>query len=156
MENRLELLRYRINRLIYEKQPGNSVYFISHLYGVSYFCVLLAIKRGLNAELAATSGMLHDIYQITAGVIEKHAVKGAELAKELLEELGMYTNDEISIITGAISWHSKKRLTHEPYDEVLKDADVLAHCLYNPDFPVADKEIARYEKLLREFSIGSA
>ena len=33
-----------------------------HLYGVSQACVLIALKRGENAELAATAGMLHDIH----------------------------------------------------------------------------------------------
>jgi HD superfamily phosphodiesterase len=150
MENRLEVLRHEVDKLIYEKQPDQSRYFVGHLYGVARFCVLLALRRNLNPELAATSGMLHDIYQVTAGTIENHAVKGAEVAAELLKSLQSYTDDEIKIITTAISRHSKKRAVHEPYDELLKDADVLDHCLYNPGFEVIDKEIERYNKLLVE------
>ena len=33
-----------------------------HLYGVSQACVLIALKRNENAELAAAAGMLHDIH----------------------------------------------------------------------------------------------
>jgi len=151
MRNRLELLRLDIDKLIMSKQPGSSRYFIMHLYGVSRFCSLLALRRNLDVDLAATCGILHDIYQITHGTIEKHAVKGAIEAEKILRAIGLYSDEEIFIITEAISTHSKKRIVHEsPYAELLKDADVLDHCLYNPDYPVIEKEQVRYENLLKE------
>jgi len=151
MRNRLELLRLEIDKMIDSKQPGSSRYFIMHLYGVSGFCSLLALRRNLDVELAATCGMLHDIYQITHGTVEKHAIKGAEEAEKILRAMGLYSDEEILIITEAISTHSKKRIIHEsPYAELLKDADVLDHCLYNPDYPVIEKEQTRYENLLIE------
>ena len=148
--NRLEALRYEVDRLIYKHSPHQSQYFITHLYGVSRFCVLLALKRGLNAEIAAACGMLHDIYQVTDGSIHEHAIRGAKKAEAILKAIGLYSDEEIALITTAISWHSKKRKTHEPYDELLKDADVLDHCFHNPDYPVIDKEITRYNNLLIE------
>jgi len=151
MRNRLELLRDEVDRLIFELHPENCAYFISHLYGVQRFCCLLALRRGLDADIAAACGLLHDIYQVTAGTIEEHALKGAVVAEEILRATALYSDDEISIITAAISNHSKKKKVHEPYDEVLKDGDVLDHCLCNPGFPVIEKEAARYEKLLIEF-----
>jgi uncharacterized protein len=150
MGNRLENLRYIINKLIMENCPNESVYFVSHLYGVSYFCALLAIRRGLDPEIAATCGMLHDIYQVTAGTIEKHAIKGAGEAERILRAMNAYSNEEIAVITTAVSWHSKKRKVHEPYDEILKDADVLNHCLYNTGFPIIEKDAERYKNLLAE------
>ena len=151
MGNRLEMLRREIDKLIMTKQPGSSRHFICHLYGVSEFCALLALRRNLNTELAATCGMLHDIYQITHGTIEKHAVHGAHEAEKILKATGAYSEEEISTITFAISKHSKKRSVHQaPYAELLKDADVLSHCLYDPDYPVIEKEITRYENLLIE------
>ena len=151
MINRLEKLRSEIDRLIMIYQPHNSRYFINHLYGVSEYCSLLALKRGLNMELAAASGMLHDIYQVTAGTTNKHAVKGAQVAKSILEDIGLYSDDEIEIITTAITWHSKKKKIHGEYDELLKDADVMSHQLYSTSYPIAEKEKVRYEKLLEEF-----
>jgi len=134
-----------------KKQPQSCRDFFVHLYGVSNFCVLLALRRGLDTELAATCGMLHDIYQITDGLIEGHAIEGAEKAKHLLENMNIYSDDEIKIITTAISRHSKKRKKHEgAYDELLKDADVLSHCLYDPDYPVIEKEVLRFNNLLNE------
>jgi len=152
--NRLEALRHKVNRLIDENCPDEIFYFVSHLYGVSRFCVLLARKRGLDAELAATCGMLHDIYQVTDGTIHEHAVKGAVVAQGILKSTGQYSDEEISIITTAISTHSKKRKIHEPYGELLKDADVLDHCFYNPGYPVLEKEMVRYNRLCKEFNLN--
>ena len=184
-ENRLENLRLEIDRLIMEKQAEKSRHFISHLYGVSGFCGLLALRRGLNAEIAATCGMLHDIYQITDGTAENHAVKGAETSKKILQAMNAYSDEEIEIITVAVAAHSDKvteveeakkilktmntyssddienitaemakrgeqSAVYEPYCELLKDADVLDHCLYNPDFPVSEWEIRRYKNIVIE------
>jgi len=150
MENRLEVLRAKIDKLIMEKKPEDCRIFFCHLYAVSKFCALLAIRRNLNPELAATSGMLHDIYQLEAGFIEHHAKEGAVEAEIILKELNLYTNEEIKIITTAISRHSNKKAVHEPYDEVLKDADVMSNFLYNIDYPIIEKEIVRHKNLLIE------
>ena len=152
MFNRLEMLRLEIDELIMKHQPENSRYYINHLYGVSEYCALLAYRRGLNAEIADVSGMLHDIYQVTAGTTNKHGKKGAKVAKLILENASLvtYTDEEISIITTAISKHSKKAKIHGPYEELLKDADVLSHQFYNTDFPVAKKDRIRLENLLIE------
>ena len=160
MGNRLEKLRSKINDLIMETGGYAGEFFI-HLYSVSMFATLLALKRGLNPEIAATCGMLHDIYHVTAGASEQHAVEGAKVAEEILRQTGLYSDEEIATITTAISWHSKKRKFHEPYDELLKDADVMNHFLYNTDisaqyariFAHLDKGKARYENILTELGI---
>ena len=84
MENRLEILRLEIDKLIYEKQPDKIRFFIEHLYSVARYCSLLALKRNLNQELAMTSGMLHDIAKVM-GCEGDHAIKGAEQAETLLK-----------------------------------------------------------------------
>ena len=150
MSNRLERLRFEVDRMITEHQPYNARYFINHLYGVSEYCALLAVRRGLDPELAATSGMLHDIYQVTDGTTEEHAVKGAVIAEQILRFMKSYSDEEIAVITTAISRHSKKRKLHDPYDEILKDADVMSHCFYNTGYPVIEKDALRYERLLEE------
>jgi len=153
MTNRLEVLRNDIDRLIYTKQPEYSRYFIDHLYGVSKFCVFIAMKRGLDPEIAATCGILHDIYQVTAGTTQNHAIEGAVIAEQMLKATKQYSDEEIKVITGAISKHNKKRKIHGPYEEALKDADVLDHCFYNPIYPVLEKEINRYNSLVEEFGL---
>jgi len=149
MENRLETLRVEIDNLIFEKQPKKVRFYIEHLYSVARYCSLLALKRKLSQELAMASGMLHDIANVN-GDSDDHAVEGAEQAKVFLQTLNLYNNDEIKTIVTAIARHSDKQEIHGPYDELLKDADVLSHCFYNPDFPVSEWERARYENILDE------
>ena len=154
MENRLELLRREIDILVFkDAKPENIRMYISHMYGVARFCTLLAMKRNMNIELATTCGMLHDIHYMTGGESENHALKGAEQADGILKALNVYNENEIKIITSAILKHSDKKTVHEPYDELLKDADVMDHCFYNTDFPIAEWEKIRYRDILKEFGI---
>ena len=153
MENRLETLRNEIDRLILEGDLDNIRMYISHMYGVARFCSLLAMRRNLNNELATTCGMLHDICYMTGNGTDNHAIRGAEQAKTILKAMNAYSDDEIKIITSAISKHGDKGTVHEPYDELLKDADVMDHCFYNADFPIAEWEVVRYKNLLIEFGL---
>jgi hypothetical protein len=43
-------------------------------------------------------------------------------------------------------------MTHGPLEEILKDADVMQHCLYDPGY-VSKKEKDRYKKLRKELGI---
>ena len=161
MKNRLEILRAKIDDLIMENGPYAAGEFFSHFYSVSKFGALLALKRGLDPEIAQACGMLHDIYQVTAGTTEQHGARGAIVAERILRETGLYSDEEITTITTAIHWHSKKRKFHGPYEELLKDADVMSHFFYNTDipkkyigmYPHLEKGRARYESLLLEFGI---
>ena len=74
----------------------------------------------------------------------------------MLRTIGLYDDEEIKTITTAISRHSDKKTVHGPYDELLKDADVMSHCFYNHDFPVSEWEIDRYNSLLAEFGCNPA
>ncbi|MCL2188959.1 MAG: HD domain-containing protein [Defluviitaleaceae bacterium] len=153
-ENRLELLRNKIDTLIFEKQPQKIRFFIEHLYSVARYCALLAMKRNLSAELAMTAGMLHDIARITDNANQDHDTLGAQRTREILAEMGLYDEAEISTIATAVLHHCEKSTLHEPYDEILKDADVLSHCMYNPAFPISKWEVVRYNNLLDELGCG--
>jgi hypothetical protein len=100
-------------------------------------------------------GMLHDLHSFKAMNTENHAAHGAVLARQILEELSLTTENEIDLICSAIRNHSSKATTHSPFDEILKDADVLQHYLYNPLFPVMEHEKCRLQNLLAEFGIKS-
>ncbi|MCL1802161.1 MAG: HD domain-containing protein [Eubacteriaceae bacterium] len=103
MENRLETLRNEIDGLIAKESPENVRIYISHMYGVASFCTLLALKRNLDVELAATCGMLHDIFYITGGSRENHALHGAKQAETILKAMQVYSSEEIKTIITAIS-----------------------------------------------------
>lgn len=153
MENRLDNLRKILDGIVSNNEPEKICMYASHMYGVSKFCVLLAKKRALNAELAATCGMLHDIGYMDGGNSENHATEGAKKAEALLKKLKAYSDDEMKIIISAIANHSDKCAVHGDYDELLKDADVMDHCFCNDDFSVSEREIDRYNSLLAEFEI---
>ena len=131
--NRLENIRQTVDHLL-RQQPDEverRCGFV-HLYGVSAICALLAVRRGLDVELCATAGMLHDISAYETGDSTDHARRGASRARELLAEAGGFSSSEISSIAGAILTHSIKNQIDDPMAELLKDADVLQHYLYNP------------------------
>lgn len=124
-----------------------------HLYGVSQACAMIALKRNENVELATIAGMLHDIYTYSMMDAKDHAHKGSVMAKEILNSMDIFNNNEIEIICNSIYNHSSKGTKHLSFDEVLIDADVLQHCLYNPLLSVAVHEKARFEYLKLEFGL---
>lgn len=124
-----------------------------HLYGVSQACALLALKRKEDVELAVIAGMLHDIYTYANLDSRDHAHKGAEMARDILDSLDIFTEDEKKLICTAICNHSEKSMLHSGFDEILKDADVMQHVLYNPLFPVKQPEQKRFDLLKKEFGI---
>lgn len=127
---------------------------IVHLSGVSLAAVLVAEKRGLDPELPAMAAMLHDMAAYMSGSYEDHAHRGAELAGTYLAELNQTTEEENELICSMIWHHDDKHVTDGPYDEVLKDADVIHHCFYDPSKPVKEKEQKRYDALRQEFDFG--
>ena len=126
---------------------------IAHLHGVSLAAVMIAKKRGQNAELAAMAGLLHDLYAYDSGSYDDHAHLGAEYSRKFLNKIGLTTPEETDIICTAIWHHDSKAETDSPMDELLKDADVIDHSLNDPTKEVKENEKARYAKLCEEFGI---
>ena len=110
-------------------------------------------KRGLDPEIAAMSAMLHDLAAYKSGSYDDHAHRGAELARAILGELGLTDEKEMETICSAIYHHDDKLAVDSPMDEVLKDADVIHHCMNDLSKAVKDKEKARFEALCREFGM---
>ena len=124
---------------------------IVHLYGVSLAATMIAKKRGLDSELASMAAMLHDLHAYKTGTYDDHAHKGVDLAREILDELKLTDKAETDIICSAIWHHDDKLVVDSPMDEVLKDADVIHHCMNDLSKPVKEKERARFDKLCVEF-----
>ena len=114
---------------------------------------LIALRRGLDAELAQICGLLHDYYKLQTDIDEDHAKKGADAVMPILAKTGLFNVCEIGNIARAIANHSDKENVGLPLDEALKDADVLQHILQNVTYPMKDKYVKRYEKLKKEFSL---
>jgi len=153
-KNRIEILRAYIDDvLLHMTDVFDRRCAYLHLYGVAQACAMIALRRGENAELATMAGMLHDFYTYKHADSQSHAEKGAVLAREVLNELSITTDEEANMICSAIHNHSTKGGTFSAFDEVLIDADVLQHCLYNVTTPIMEHEKTRFEKLKREFSL---
>ncbi len=124
---------------------------VAHLHGVSLAAVMIAKKRGEDPELAAMAGLLHDLYAYRSGSYDDHAHKGADYARDVLEDLGITDENETAIICSAIRHHDSKDQVDSPMDEVLKDADVIHHSLGDPTKEVKEHEKARFARLSEEF-----
>jgi predicted hydrolase (HD superfamily) len=154
--NRIEKLREHINsELLAIADLENRRIAYQHLYTVSVFAAMIAVKRGENPELATMAGMLHDFYSFMKMDSKDHGHKGAVFSKEVLERLAITNNEETQKISNAIYHHCDKGTVGYPFDEVLKDADVLAHCLHDITEAPVSWEVKRFEKLKKEFGFGA-
>lgn len=152
--NRVETLRKYIDGMLLnmtDDAERRCAYI--HLYGVAQSCALIGLKRGENAELAVMAGMLHDLYSYVNMDTNEHARSGALFARAILIFLDITTEEESELICNAIYSHSDKENIHSNFTEVLIDADVMQHCLYNPMLGIKEHERARYENLKCEFGI---
>ena len=86
-------------------------------------------------------------------MIFNHAHKGADLAREILSGLNLTDADETETICSAIYHHDDKLVIDGPMDEVLKDADVIHHCMNDLSKSIKEKEQARFDKLCAEFGL---
>ena len=154
--NRTEKLREHIDSVLLamtDTEERRCAYL--HLYSVSIIAAMIAMKRGENAELATMAGMLHDFYTYAKTDMKDHAHKGAAFSKGVLTGLEITSSEETEIICNAIYNHSDKAAAGASFDEVLKDTDVLQHCLYNITVPVMPHETERFEKLKKEFGLNT-
>lgn len=60
---------------------------------------------------------------------------------------------ETKIICSAIYHHDDKLVSDSPMDEVLKDANVIHHCMNDMSKPVKEKEQVRFDELCVEFEM---
>jgi uncharacterized protein len=150
--NRLELVRNEIdvillNQTNVEQRPLGYI----HLYGVSQNCVILALKRGLNVELCAIIGILHDFHTYKFGYVKEHAALGAVEVENILRDLEIFSEKEVEIIKTAINNHSDKENKHDKYSELIKDADVLQNSIYSSEFEIKHKK--RLKKVFKDLGI---
>jgi uncharacterized protein len=152
--DRLESLRRVVDEIVLQQRDKEEVRcaFV-HLYGVSAVCVQLALKRGLDPQLCGAAGMLHDIWCYMSGRLDDHARLSALEAGRFLPALGLFTEQETAVICDAISRHSDKSGTHSEMAELLKDADVFQHYIYNPALPSARRTSARLRRVLAELGV---
>lgn len=153
--SRLKELRKHVDKVLNKMDDEDKrISAVAHLYGVSLAATMIAKKRGLDPEIASMAGMLHDLYAYKSGSYDDHAHKGAELARKILGKLELTDETETEMICSAIYHHDDKLVEDGPMDEILKDADVIHHCMNDLSKAIKEKEQARYDKLCTEFGLN--
>ncbi len=121
-----------LNSKLQDSERDSSVVWeLKHSSGCCQIARILAQKRNLNVEIAEVASVLHDIYVIVEGKYKDHAKRGAPIAKQILEEIGGFSNEEMETITDAVVHHSEKEnYSDDPYVELVKDVDVFDCSFY--------------------------
>ena len=150
--SRREQIEARVCDILSEiSSPTERMQASAHLFGTARMAVLIAKKRGLDEDLAYLAGLLHDLWRCKTGISAEHGPNGAALAGSLLDSTGLFEKSEREAICGAIYFHSEKGRRHLPFDELLKDADILDRILAKPDEKMAGADAWRAERLTLEF-----
>lgn len=114
-----------------EARSWSRTFELKHSSSATQIGRILAQKRGLDSELGAIIGAMHDIYIFETGRVTDHAQKGAPIARRVLQKTKRFTPKEIKLITSAVYNHSDKHVVSKnPYVELAKDMDVLDCSLY--------------------------
>ena len=150
--NRLELVKNEVNKILMNQSDLDlRNKGCIHLKEVAQYCSLLALRRKMDVEICTIIGLMHDMYTFKYGYAKEHARLGAVEVEELLKKMEVFTVDEIEIIKNAINYHSNKKIKHDNYSELIKDADVLQSSIYNNNFE--PKHQKRLKKVLRSLGI---
>ena len=118
-----------------------------HSLSVCHLCQKIAIERHLNIQIASIMGLFHDYSQFINHTSFHHAKISSEMTHQLLLETDM-DEEDIVIIVNAIAKHSNKDCIDDDYSELLKDADVLAQYLAEPDIIFDKHSQERLKKYL--------
>jgi uncharacterized protein len=127
----------------------------THSYGVASLAQLLAEVRGLNIEIAGVIGHLHDIGRVMYNILdETHAKVGAKEAERILNNVDVFSVDEIKLICKAIEQHSYKTIMGGEYEELIKDADIMERYLCNRQRFADEDEGHRIPKVKAELQLS--
>ncbi len=153
--DRLELVRQVVDSILRQQPDAEQARrgFV-HLYGVATAATLLAIRRGRDGQLAAVAGMLHDVWTYKVGDPTDHARLSALEADRILAGLGCFTAQEREEVCRAIERHGAKERVDGELDELLKDADMLQHCIYNPALKADLLRSDRLQRVWRELALA--
>ena len=135
-----------------QRDPAERYEGFLHLNAVSQAAALLAARRALDGTLCMAAGLLHDIYSFRTLEEADHAARGAWEAAGLLQRSGFALADA-EIVCQAVRRHSDKAAIDGPYDECLKDADVLAHWLTEPGKAFEPPKVARIQAVMAELGL---
>jgi len=159
----LAIIQQRIQRLSEDNREFPITWSVMHMYSTMQLAKLVALKRGLNPELAALTCAFHDIYSLLEGTHEDHGVKAEPYIREIISEyntehkeaLPEITTKEQEQIIIAVKNHSDKNSTDDtPYSKLLKDVDSIDSYLHGMTQGRKSGRIPRSNEVLKEFAIN--
>ena len=120
-----ELIVKSMKALSDEDRDAPLALDLFHIMGSIKGATLLAYKRGLDPEIVTIAMILHDLGRIPTGVFEGHDIAGAPLVKKLMQRIGEFTQEEIDLVVRLARTHRQKDQKGDPYEECIRDADIL-------------------------------
>lgn len=129
-------------------------YLYSHIHGVANCSALLALRRGINPELAIAAALLHDIAAVIHDSYDQHAQTGADIARTFLSGLGSYSVEDIDVIATAIEKHTGDPRAYQRYDAILSEADFMQPYLHDFVEPKSNSGRHKLRQLFAEFNIN--
>lgn len=135
----LEILYAEMNGLSDEGRDLPLLWNVMHMYSSLQLAKLLALRRGIDMEVAAIAAALHDIAVIVTKKRENHAEKADKYVRDVIErynngpwtEHPKITKEEEDMIVNAIIKHSdKETYSDDSFVEFLKDIDSLDRYLH--------------------------
>jgi len=134
---------------------------IMHMYSSSQIAKILAIRRGIDPELAGIAAALHDIGVVMTKKHEGHAEVAPQYVYDFLEKfnresegkLPKVIKEEMDTIVNAIIQHSDKEIySDDPFVELLRDVDSLDAYLHG--VKIEGGRLERSQRVMKELGIA--
>lgn len=115
-----------IEKFVKEKTKENFGHDFSHTNRVRKWALIIAQKEGYEKmDVVEATALLHDIGRIKEKKTREHAIIGAKMTSEFLENNNLFSQKEIDEIAIAVEFHNA------PYDNkgklqmIIRDSDIL-------------------------------
>lgn len=158
----LQMLFEEMNALTNEGKELPVLWDVMHLYSSLQIAKILAMKRGLNSELAAITAAFHDIGVVVTKKTTNHAQNAEKYIREIIQcynknitnDRLQITKEEYEIIINAVLKHSEvETFSDDLYVELLKDVDSFDKHLHGID--TDGYCIIRSKKVIEELGLNS-
>jgi len=118
------------------------------MYSTMQIAKLLALRRGLDPELASLTCAFHDIHTLLTGSTKNHGANAARHIQEIVMEYNQNSRGKLPKIT-----KEEVDIANDPLAELLKDVDSLDSYLHGMIQGKQSGRIPRGNKVLKEFNI---
>lgn len=156
----LGLLFDKMNGITNEGNELPVLWNVMHLYSSLQIAKIVAMKRGLNLELAAIIAALHDVAVVVTKKTNNHAQGAEKYIREIIQNYNhnitnsrlQITEEELDIIINAVIKHSDTKIfSEDSYVELLKDVDSFDKYLHG--IKIDGDCLIRSNKVIEELGI---